>query len=395
MIDLSPYPVVDSHCHPFVVRQGELTPGEFLGLLAFSGDTQEFLMEGGVANDADLAKEVEGLRRDVIYSRYVIHQMARFFDCEPTLQAVVEERNKASQEYPNYVRRLFTHCQLGHMVVDFGYPAEESLSIARFSSEVPVDVVPVYRIESAIDRLVATEIGWHEFRRLYDDAVADALERGGYRGLKSVIAYHTGLDISPASRDPGSGLSSLDKMRQGNDEAAEKGLRDHLLCRALELCMEYDVPMQLHTGIGDAGINLVLSRPALLLDLLRSSAFRSCKVVLVHAGFPYHSEAGYLARVLPRVYCGVSEGIPFAASGARRIYLEILEMAPISKVLYGSDGYNLPEMSYIGATLGKTALSEALEDLVSRGMLSNAEALEAGQLVLAGNTSRLYSLDLT
>jgi len=258
-----------------------------------------------------------------------------------------------------------------------------------------VDVVPVYRIELAIDDLVAGDTGWREFRRLYDDAVADALERRGYRGLKSAIAYHTGLGISPASRDPDRGLSSFDKMRRGADDTAEKGLRDHLLCRALELCMEYDVPMQLHTGVGDADVNLVLSRPALLLDLLRSRVFRPCKVVLLHGGYPYHAEAGFLARVLPRVYCGVSEGIPFAASGARRILSEILEMAPISKVLYGSDGYNLPEMNYIGATLGKTALSETLGDLVGRGMLSKTEAMEVGQLVLAGNASRLYNLDPT
>ena len=33
-----------------------------------------------------------------------------------------------------------------------------------------------------------------------DDAIADALTSRGYRGVKSIIAYRTGLDVSPLSR---------------------------------------------------------------------------------------------------------------------------------------------------------------------------------------------------
>ncbi len=157
--------------------------------------------------------------------------------------------------------------------------------------------------------------------------------------------------------------------------------------------MEYDVPMQIHTGMGDYEVNLVLCRPALLMDLLRFPTFRACRVLLVHGGYPYHAEAGYMANVLPRVYCDVSEGIPFAANAARRIFAEVLEMAPLSKVVYGSDGYTLPEINYIGAKLGKTALAQALEDLVNDDMLSQGEAEEAAGLILAGNARRLYGLD--
>jgi predicted TIM-barrel fold metal-dependent hydrolase len=61
--------------------------------------------------------------------------------------------------------------------------------------------------------------------------------------------------------------------------------------------------------------------------------------------------------------------------------------------MYGSDGYTLPEINYIGAKLGKTALAQALEDLVNGGMLSQGEAEEAAGLIIAGNARRLYGLD--
>jgi hypothetical protein len=391
MIDTSGLPMVDVHCHPFV-KQGELTPNQFADLVSFPGGSVKYMAEGGLAVDEALVGEIQRVRRDTVYFRYLVRQLATFFNCEPVLERIVVERNRAARDYENYLRRLFDDCGLTTLVLDFGYP-RPPIDPAQFSQEVPAEVVPIYRIEPLIVELLEEDIGWAEFRRRFDDTLADAVQHTGYRGLKSIVAYRTGLDISPLSRTPDQGLQALDAIRRGIGGQAMKKLRDHLLCRSLELCIEYGVPMQIHTGMGDFEVNLPLCRPALLMDLLRFPAFRACKVVLVHGGYPYHAEAGYMANMLPRVYCDVSEGIPFAANAARRIYAEVLEMAPISKVVYGSDGYVLPETNYVGAKLGRTALAQALSDLVDAGLLSRGEAEQAARLILADNARRLYDLD--
>jgi predicted TIM-barrel fold metal-dependent hydrolase len=100
-----------------------------------------------------------------------------------------------------------------------------------------------------------------------------------------------------------------------------------------------------------------------------------------------------MAAVLPRVYCDVSEGIPFAGNAARRIYAEVMELAPLSKIVYGSDAFNLPEINYVGAKLGKAALAQALQDLVENGMLSQSEAQETARWILAENAQRLYGFE--
>jgi predicted TIM-barrel fold metal-dependent hydrolase len=391
MIDTSILPVVDVHCHPFTPL-GALTAREFTDVVSFHGGGVEFMAEGGVKADEALSAEIQQVRRDTLYFRYVVRQLAHFFGCEPTLEEVVAARNEAVKDYRGYIKRLYDACHLTTLVVDFGFP-QPPVDLAGFRQDVTVEVAPVYRIEPLIAELLKSDVGWAEFRRRYDEAITQALEAGGYLGLKSIIAYRTGLDVSPLSRTPDQGLQALDAIRRGIGGQAMKKLRDHLLCRALELCMEYNVPMQIHTGMGDYEVNLVSCRPALLMDLLRFPVFRACKVLLVHTGYPYQAEAGYMANMLPRVYCDVSEGIPFAAHAARRIYAEVLEMAPLSKVVYGSDGYTLPEINYVGAMLGKSALAGALEELVNGGMLSPAEAQEAAGLILAGNTRRLYGLD--
>ena len=392
MIDTSGLPVVDVHCHPFV-RPGQVNSEQFTNTISFGGGSTAYMTAGGVAVDDALVGELQRIKRDVVYFRHMLLQLADFFDCPPELEQVIAERNKAvATDYAGYVRRLFNDCGLTTLVTDFGYP-QPMVPVSQFLEDMPAEVVPIYRIEPLIVELLGSDCGWDEFRRRFDDGVANALEHAGCRGVKSIIAYRTGLDVSPLSRTPDQGLQALDAIRRGIGGQAMKKLRDHLLCRALELCIEHDVPMQIHSGMGDFEVNLVLCRPALLMDLLRFPTFRSCKVLLTHTGYPYHAEAGYMANVLPRVYCDLSEGIPFAGNAARRIISEVLEMAPISKVAYGSDGYGAPEINYVSARLGKRALARALQDLVEDGMLSQGDAQHAAGLILSGNARRLYRLD--
>ncbi len=393
MVDIAALPVVDVHCHPFV-NAGVLTPEQFVDLASFPGGGVRYMVQAGLLEDEALIHEIQALRRNTVYMRYLVRQMARFFGCAPVLEEVVAARNQAvTSDYKGYMRRLYAACNLTALVADFGYP-QPPLGVTAFQQDVPVPVVPVYRIEPLIVDLLKLGVGWDEFRRRYDETIADALQRGGYRGLKSIIAYRTGLDISPLSRTPDQGLLALDAIRRGTGGGAMKKLRDHLLCRALELCIEYNVPIQIHTGVGDYEINMPDCRPALLMDLLRFPAFRACTVILVHAGYPYCAEAGYITGMLPRVYCDVSEGIPFAGGGAQRIYAEVLEMAPISKIVYGSDGLALPEINYVSALLGKQALAAALQDLVDGDLLSSQEAHEAARLILADTARRLYGVSI-
>lgn len=391
MIEVEHLPVVDVHCHPFLDR-GAVTAEELTDLTAFGGGSRPYLEAGGVVWSDEVRDELQRIKRGTLYFTRMILDLARFFDVEPEVEAVVAARNAAvAAGYSEYVARLYGDARLETLVFDFGIPLP-MLDVDQVRGELPVEVVPVFRIEPLIADLLKMDVGWSEFRRRYDDAIAEALTTRGYKGLKSIIAYRTGLDVSPLSRTPDQGLQALDAIRRGLGGGSMKKLRDHLLCRALELCLEHDVPMQIHTGMGDFEVNLVLCRPAYLMDLLRFPTFRACRVLLVHTGYPYHREAAYMANVLPRVYCDLSEGIPFAGNAAWEIVRGVLAMAPLSKICYGSDGYTLPEINYTSAKLGKQAVAEVLVELVAARMLTQADAEAAAGMILAGNARELYRL---
>jgi hypothetical protein len=391
MVDVQGLPVVDVHCHPFLDR-GAVTAEQFTDLTAFGGGSRQYMEEGGIAFSEAVRGELLTVKRNTIYFKRMILDLARFLDVPPEVEAVVAARNKeVAGKYREYVSRLYGDAGIQALVFDFGVPLP-ILDVDQVKAELPVGVVPVFRIEPLIAELLQTDVGWAEFKRRYDETIANALTTKGYKGVKSIIAYRTGLDVSPLSRTPDQGLQALDAIRRGLGGGSMKRLRDHLLCRALELCMEHDVPMQIHTGMGDFEVNLVLCRPAFLMDLLRFPAYRACRVLLVHSGFPYHREAAYIANVLPRVFCDVSEGIPFAGHAASDIFRDVLAMAPLNKVCYGSDGYTLPEINFTSAKLGKQALAKALNELCAEGMLSAADGQEAAAMILAGNARELYQL---
>jgi predicted TIM-barrel fold metal-dependent hydrolase len=391
-IEVDHLPVVDVHIHPFLDR-GAATAEEFTDLSAFGGGDRAYMEEGGIGWTDEVGAEIQRGKRNTLYFKRMVLDLARFFDVEPSLDAVLAARNAAIEaDYSGYVSRLYGDAKLETLVCDFGIPLP-MLDIAAVRSELPVEIVPIFRIEPLIADLLKTDIGWAEFRRRYDDAINDALTTQGFSGVKSIIAYRTGLDVSPLSRAPDQGYKALDAIRRGLGGGSMKQLRDHLLCRALELCMEHDVPMQIHTGMGDFEVNLVMCRPAYLMDLLRFPAYRACRVLLVHTGYPYHREAAYMANVLPRVWCDLSEGIPFAGNAAWDIVRGVVAMAPLNKICYGSDGFKVPEIAYTSARLGKQAVASVLGELVDDGMLTGKDAAEAAGWILAGNARELYGLD--
>ena len=394
MLDFSDLSVVDVHCHPYT-RKDRLSADEWVNEVSFGGSSLQYLRDGSIEVDDATLAELQRAKRDTLYFRYMLQRLAEYFQVEATVDAVAKARNRAikSRGYANYAHNLHQAGRIETLVVDDGYPLPK-VDLGNFRAQVGVDVVPIFRIEVLIQQLLDEDTSWPEFQRAYDDGIASALCGGGYRGLKSIIAYRTGLDIDPRSRSSDQGMVALEKIRRarGRGGDAIKDLRDHLFCRAIERCVDFDVPIQVHTGMGDWEVHLEACRPALLMELLRYPAYRACKFLLVHTGYPYHAEAGYIANVLPNIWCDLSEGLPFAGNASKRIIAEVLEMAPLSRLCYGSDTYGTPEPFYTSALLGKQALAQVLQDLIDDGFMSEAQAYESAKMILTDNARELYGI---
>jgi len=67
-------------------------------------------------------------------------------------------------------------------------------------------------------------------------------------------------------------------------------------------------------------------------------------------------------------------------------------MAPTTKIIHGSDRYNIPELSWIAAIQAKMALEGVLGDLMAGGDIDREGAEEVAMQFLSENAKELYGL---
>jgi hypothetical protein len=374
MFDFSALPVVDNHLHPYEIHHPR-GARRYAPLNSFLGMPGE--------DEAALAH-----RDAMLYQRWATRQLAEFIGCEPTPEAVVAARAAQGDERA-WAERLFRDANIEALVVDTGYP-QPPVDMSGYRAITPVEILTIYRIEPPIKALLDEGVPWGEFIRRFDEGITRAIEQEGFFGLKSIIAYRTGLEIDIAQEGDEAGKSGLKHaLAHPDDMTASKPLRDHLLLRALRLAGDLDVPFQIHTGIGDRDIVLERCNPALLNPVLKRDPYRNTKVVLIHT-YPYVAEASWMAAALPNVWMDLSEGVPFATTAADRIFATALEMAPINRILYGSDAFAGPEQIWLGAKLAKAALSRVLTDLCQKDLVTEEDARVTARAILAGNARALY-----
>jgi predicted TIM-barrel fold metal-dependent hydrolase len=129
-----------------------------------------------------------------------------------------------------------------------------------------------------------------------------------------------------------------------------------------EKCIEYDVPLMVHTGTSIfRGARNRFADPMPVDDV--AVDFPDLKIILAHAGRPLYSDAAFfLLRRHPHVWCDISSTPP----GSVLSYFPWLERVP-DKVMFGSD-WPGPGVRDIGDNI-QQFLSLDLSDEVKRKIL--------------------------
>jgi predicted TIM-barrel fold metal-dependent hydrolase len=325
--------------------------------------------------------------------RRLIHTLAPFLGCEPDEEAVFAARLQRDGE--ELTAALLRAANVDTLLIDTGFPLPQEVFPVQETGELGgCRAEPMLRLEILMEDLLAK----HDSLAETEEALTAALDdvRGqGYVALKSIAAYRTGLNIIEWSREEAE--ESLREYRraagEGSARLAHKPLLDTLLHVAFAQASDQEVPVQFHVGYGDADTDLLLGNPLYLRPVLGKPDYRGMPVVLLHECYPYTRQGGYLAAVYENVYLDLSYGIPLLGYGEMLSFTRAaLGVAPISKLMYSSDGIGVPELHWMSAVDGRRVLGEALGELVAHAELSLPEAEAAGESVLRENAVRLYRL---
>ncbi|MFJ4481507.1 amidohydrolase family protein [Streptomyces longwoodensis] len=284
-------------------------------------------------------------------------------------------------------RRFLSAARTGVFCVDTGYaplPLTPPAALARAGGGTAHEVV---RLEGVAEAVAARGVDAGAYADAFRAAALEAVRRPGVVGVKSVAAYRTGFDLDPARP------SDAEVTRAARAWLARGGRLDdpvlvrHLLWTAVDL----GLPLQLHTGFGDADLRLHRADPSLLTDWLHATG-GAVPVLLLHC-WPYQRRAAYLAAVFEHVYLDVGLTLHHVGPArARAVLEEALEITPFRKLLYSSDAYGVAEFYHLGALAFRRGLGDLLQDRVDADELHLSDALRLARWAGADNARRVYRL---
>src|SRR5262245_19246893 len=135
---------------------------------------------------------------ETIFYRWAMRELAVVLDCAPTTDAVLAARGRMSPEA--LAQRLLGEANIAGLLIDHGYRKDETWPPAELAMRVPCRVWPILRLEVLAQELIVRHDSFEDLL----DAFSATVERArtdGVVGLKSIIAYRTGLRVEPTSRE--------------------------------------------------------------------------------------------------------------------------------------------------------------------------------------------------
>jgi hypothetical protein len=315
---------------------------------------------------------------------------APVLDLEPLVGADAYLERRAELGGREASARLLRAAGVATFLLETGHTPVDITAPDAFADLAAAPVREVVRIERAAEDVLAALASAGEFTDRLGAALEDAAT--GAVGFKSIAAYRTGLAL-PASPTAAEVRARVEGVL---GTPAARRLADPVLVRhavdvAADVARNRRLPLQWHTGYGDADLRLDDANPLHLTPLLRELDARGVVSALLHC-YPYHREAGYLAAVLPTVHFDVGLALPYLGPSSRTVLAEALELAPFPKQLYSSDAFGLAELYLVAARLFRRGLDAVLSAWIAAGDCTAGDADRIAALIGAGNARRIYDL---
>ncbi|XAR69160.1 Glutamate--ammonia ligase [Bertholletia excelsa] len=326
-----------------------------------------------------------------------LRDLAELYGSEFSLNGIEEYRRRHGLE--SISSKCFKAARIAAILIDDGIESDKKHEIDWHKNLAPV-VGRILRIERLAEKILdeGRPDGSTWTLDTFTEAFLSKLKSVANKivGLKSIAAYRSGLDINTNVLKEEAQEGLFEVLHAGNPvHITNKSFIDYIFTQSMEVALQYDLPMQIHTGFGDRDLDLRLSNPLHLRALLEDKRFSKIAIVLLHASYPFSKEASYLASVYPQVYLDFGLAVPkLSIQGMMSAVKELLELAPIKKVMFSTDGYAFPETFYLGAKRAREVVFFVLRDACNDGDLSITEASEVVRDIFSNNAKELYKINL-
>jgi uncharacterized protein len=253
-------------------------------------------------------------------------------------------------------------------------------------------VLQRYEKQENISAIPADLATYESFVR---QTVSDNQKKGGV-AMKFEVAYFRSLYFSDPPREKAQAIYA--KYHSGGVPTEEeyRTFQDYLFRVLIDQAGKLKLPVHFHSavGIGDY-FSLRNGDPLNLENVLRDPRYKNVNFVLIHGGYPHTLEMIWLTAA-KNVYTDSSlMGYYVYPSELKNILKQWISLYP-EKIMFGSDAFpfndavGAEETFWLAARSARTAVAEALAELVAENAISEPKALELARMYLHDNAANLY-----
>ena len=228
----------------------------------------------------------------------------------------------------------------------------------------------------------------------YINALRKAFEAGvDYKmvGVKTALAYQRILKFNNTSTPRAQSIFEALLSEEIVNVAEIKAFQDFMMHRVLDLAGEYDLPVQIHTGLqAGNGNDITNSNPTHLINLFME--FPEVNFCIFHSSYPYGGELSVLAKNFPNVFIDMCWTPVISPAYTIRYLDEWLETVPANKIMVFGGDYSVVELVYAHSVFARRIVAKVLIEKVKTGYFSEEEAKHIAQKLLRENALEIFKL---
>ncbi len=207
--------------------------------------------------------------------------------------------------------------------------------------------------------------------------------------VKNSLAYSRSLDFEDVPIDVARDLFSKPSESLSSEEA--KKIQDFVFHWIIQKSIEYDLPIQIHTGyLAGNGNTLDNGKPLKLNNLFLK--YPEAKFVLFHGGYPWTGEYAAFGKMFPNVFLDLVWLPQISREEAVHALDEMFDCVPYNKFFWGGDCAFIEE-STGSLEFGKDVVVEVLAKRIERGLLTKEVALDMIQRIFRENAIEVFQLE--
>ena len=170
-------------------------------------------------------------------------------------------------------------------------------------------------------------------------------------------------------------------------------LGDWCTARGVELAIEHDLPIKLHTGYyaGHSRMPVDYIHAGNLCPLL--AKFPRARFVLMHIAYPYSDELVALAKHYPNVYVDLCWAWSIDPYSARNFVRQFIHAVPANKLFVFGGDTSWPGAALAYAHQARTWLNRALQAEVDEGLLSEKAAIALASRFMRTNQYDCFRIE--